>query len=124
MTLRSEVEVLYWGPDRGNPTSMRQGRGPEFTGRSVGVVVSRRGASVRAGLKEAVDALWLRTEVKRRKAFLGRGELACGRDALFLSGDRGRSGDAIATKSQRLTPGDLLGPGEGCRWAGGREDEG
>jgi hypothetical protein len=36
MSLRSEVEVLYWGPDRGNPTSMRQGRGPEFTGRLAG----------------------------------------------------------------------------------------
>ncbi|MDX6705756.1 MAG: hypothetical protein QOI48_1602, partial [Solirubrobacteraceae bacterium] len=34
MSLRSEVEVLSWGPDRGNPTSMRQGRGPELTGRS------------------------------------------------------------------------------------------
>ena len=33
MALRSEVEVLSWGPDRGNPTSRRQGRGPEFTGR-------------------------------------------------------------------------------------------
>jgi hypothetical protein len=94
---------------------MRQGRGPEFTGRSVGVVVERRRASVRAGLKEAVDALRWRTEVKRRKAFPGRGELARGSDALFLSDDRGRSGDAIAAKSQRLTPGDLLGPGEGRR---------
>jgi len=90
---------------------MRQGRGPEFTGRFVGVVVWRWWASVRAGLEEAVDALWWRTEVKRRKAFLGWGELACGSDALFLSGDRGRSGDVITTKSQRLTPGDLLGPG-------------
>jgi hypothetical protein len=103
---------------------MRQGRGPEFTGRSVGVVVERRRASARAGLKEAVDALWLRTEVKRRKAFLGWGELARGSDALFLSGDRGRSGDAITTKSQRLTPGDLLGPGRIGRWAGERKDEG
>ena len=34
MTLRSEVGVLTWGPDRGNPTLKRQGRGPEFTGRS------------------------------------------------------------------------------------------
>jgi hypothetical protein len=90
---------------------MRQGRGPEFTGRFVGVVVWRWWASVRAGLKEAIDALWWRTEVKRRKAFLGWGELACGSDALSLSGDRGRSGDVITTKSQRLTPGDLLGPG-------------
>ncbi len=70
---------------------------------------------MRAGLEEAVDALWLRTEVKRRKAFLGWGELARGSDALFLSGCRGRSGDVIAAKSQRLTPGDLLGPGEGRR---------
>jgi hypothetical protein len=79
------------------------------------VVVWRGRASVRAGLKEAVGALWWRTKVKRRKAFLGGGELARGSDALFLSGDRGRIGDAITTKSQRLTPGDLLGAGEGCR---------
>ena len=31
----------------------------------------RCGVSVRAGLKEAIDALWSRTRVKRRKAFLG-----------------------------------------------------
>jgi hypothetical protein len=49
MLLRSEVDVLSWGPDRGNPTSMWQGRGPEVTGRLVGVVVWRRWASVRAG---------------------------------------------------------------------------
>ncbi len=90
---------------------MRQGRGTEFTGRLVGVVVKRGRASVRAGLKEAVDALWWRTKVKRRKAFLGCGELARGSDALFLSVDRGRIGDAITTKSERLTPGDLLGAG-------------
>jgi len=53
--------------------------------------------------------------VKRRKAFSGWGELARSSDALFLSVHRGRIGDAITTKSQRLTPGDLLGPGEGCR---------
>ena len=82
MSLRSEVEVLDWGPDRGNPTSMRQGRGPEVTGRfQCGCV--RCGASVRAGLKEAVDAWWWRTRVKRRKASLV-GELACGSDARFL----------------------------------------
>ena len=33
-TLRSEVKVLSWSPDRGNPTSTRQGRGPELTGQS------------------------------------------------------------------------------------------
>jgi hypothetical protein len=31
----------------------------------------RCGVPVRAGLKEAIDALWWRTRVKRRKAFLG-----------------------------------------------------
>src|ERR1039457_5977744 len=68
--LRSEVEVLSWSPDRGNPTSKRQGRGPELTGRlQCGCL--RCGASVRAGLEEAIDALWLRTRVKRRKASLG-----------------------------------------------------
>src|SRR5918995_6052048 len=70
MTLRSEVEVLSWGPDRGNPTSMRQGRGPESTGRFAGARMGWR-ASVRAGLEEAVDAWWLRTQVKRRKASSG-----------------------------------------------------
>jgi hypothetical protein len=83
MALRSEVRVLSWGPDRGNPTSMRQGHGPEFTGRSAGWLGRR--ASVRACLKEAVDALWSRTKVKRRKAFLGLGELASSSDALYLS---------------------------------------
>lgn len=72
-TLRSEVEVLTWSPDRGNPTSKRQGRDPELTGwlEDGRGYRGRRLASVRAGLKEAIDALWWRTKVKRRKAFLG-----------------------------------------------------
>ena len=61
---------------------MRQGRGSELTGRLAGGWLRWR-ASVRAGLEEAVDAWWWRTEVKRRKAFLA-GELASGGDALFL----------------------------------------
>jgi hypothetical protein len=65
--LRSEVEVLSWDPDRGNPTSMRQGRGPEFTGRSQCGCL-RCGASSRAGLKEVVGVSRSRTRVKRRKA--------------------------------------------------------
>ncbi len=69
--LRSEVEVLSWSPDRGNPTSKRQGRGPELTGRLQCGLVMRCGASVRACLEEAIDALWSRTKVKRRKAPLG-----------------------------------------------------
>ncbi|MDQ3587217.1 MAG: hypothetical protein M3433_03035 [Actinomycetota bacterium] len=113
MTLRSEVEVLTWGPDRGNPTSMRQGRGPEFTGRFAGGCVRWR-ASVRAGLEEAVDVPWLRTRVKRRKASFG----WVSWPPAAMPGScrsRGRIGDVTAAKSQRLTPGDLLGAGEGCR---------
>ncbi len=109
MLLRSEVEVLYWGPDRGNPTSMRQGRGPEFTGRLAGGWFCWR-ASVRAGLKEAVDAWWWRTRVKRREGVLWR----VSRPAAAMPCScwcRGRIGDVIAAKSQRLTPGDLLGSG-------------
>jgi len=69
-TLRSEVEVLSRDPDRGNPTLTRQGRGPELTGRlQCGWL--RCGASVRAGLEEAIGVSWWRTKVKRRKAFLG-----------------------------------------------------
>src|SRR6266581_423421 len=107
--MRSEVEVLSWGPDRGNPTSKRQGRGPEFTGRSAGGWLCWR-TSVRAGLKEAIDASWLRTRVKRRKASFGR----VSRPAAAMPDpcrSRGRIGDVITAKSQRLTPGDLLGPG-------------
>ena len=110
-TLRSEVKVLSWSPDRGNPTLTRQGRGPEMTGRSQCGLVMRCGASVRAGLKEAVDASWWRMKVKRRKAFLGGASrpLAAMPDSYCWF--RGRSGDAVTTKSQRFTQGDLLGPG-------------
>src|SRR5450755_4132511 len=69
--LRSEVEVLSWSPDRGNPTLKRQGRGPELTGRSQCGLVMRCGVSVRAGLKEAIGVSWSGTKVKRRKACLG-----------------------------------------------------
>ena len=69
--LRSEVEVLSWSPDRGNPTLTRQGRGPELTGRSQCGLVMRCGVSVRAGLEKAIGVSWWRTKVKRRKAFLG-----------------------------------------------------
>jgi hypothetical protein len=108
--LRSEVEVLSRDPDRGNPTLKRQGRGPELTGRSQCGSAMRCGVSVRAGLKEAIGALWWRTKVKRRKAFLGGRAVP----AAAMPGScrcRGRSGDAITTKSQRFTLGDLLGSG-------------
>ena len=69
---------------------------------------------MRAGLKEAVDASWWRTKVKRRKAFLGGASrpLAAMPDSYCWV--RGRSGDAVTAKSQRFTQGDLLGPG----WVG------
>ena len=116
--VRSEVEVLYWGPDRGNPTSMRQGRGPELTGRPAGGCLRGR-VSVRAGLEEAVGVSWSRTRVKRRKASFGwvswpPAAMPCSCWSL------GRIGDVIATKSQRLTLGDL--PGSGRR-AGRPENE-
>ena len=108
MLLRSEVEVLSWGPDRGNPTSMRQGRGPELTGRLAGAVVWCWWASVRAGLEEAVGVWWSRTRVKRRKASFGGVSwlVAAKPDSCWC---RGRIGDGITAKSQRLTLGDLLG---------------
>jgi len=92
--LRSEVEVLSWGPDRGNPTLMRQGRGPELTGRLAGAAGWRWWASVRAGLKEAVGAWWSRTRVKRRKASLGgvSWPVAAKPDSCWC---RGRIGDGI-----------------------------
>src|SRR5436305_11307634 len=107
-TLRSEVEVLYWSPI-GGIQHRRQGRGPELTGRSQCGQVWRCGASVRAGLKEAIDASWWRTKVKRRKAFLGGASrpLAAMPDSYCWI--RGRSGDAVTTKSQRFIQGALLG---------------
>jgi hypothetical protein len=107
------VEVLTWGPDRGNPTLMRQGHGSEFTGRSP--VRRGRGAagvSVRACSEEAIGALWLRTRVTRRKAFGGwvSWPLAAMPSSCWSSR---RSGDVIASISLRLIPGDLSGSG---RW--------
>jgi DNA invertase Pin-like site-specific DNA recombinase len=70
--LRSEVRVLSWSPDRGNPTSKRQGRGPGIDRAAPSAAwLCAAGVSVRAGLEEAIDVSWWRTRVKRRKAFLG-----------------------------------------------------
>jgi hypothetical protein len=109
-TLRSEVEVLTWSPI-GGIQHRRQGRGPELTGRSQCGWL-RCGVSVRAGLKEALDASWWRTKVKRRKAFLGWASWPLAAMPDSCRWVRGRSGDAIPAKSQRFTQGDLLGPGE------------
>src|SRR5450755_1605432 len=109
--LRSEVEVLSRGPDRGNPTSKRQGRGPELTGRLECGLVMRCEAPARAGLKKAIGALWWRTRVKRRKALLGGRAGQQRRCPITVRRDRERIGDAITAKSQHLTSGDLLGSG-------------
>jgi hypothetical protein len=109
-TLRSEVEVLTWSPI-GGIQHRRQGRGPELTGRSQ-CGCWRCGVSVRAGLKEALDASWWRTKVKRRKAFLGWASWPLAAMPDSCRWVRGRSGGAISAKSQRFTQGDLLGPGE------------
>ncbi len=94
---------------------MRQGRGSEFTGRFQCGLVERCGASVRACLEEAIGAWWLRTRVKRRKAFLGWVSwLAAAMPDSCWS--RGRSGDVITAKSRRLIPGDLLGSGQVAGW--------
>jgi hypothetical protein len=100
-TLRSEVEVLFWSPI-GGIQHRRQGRGPELTGRSQCGQVWQCAASVRAGLKKATGVSWSRTRAKRRKASFGwvRWPPAA------MPGScrsRGRIGDAIAAKSQRLT---------------------
>jgi len=63
---------------------------------------------VRACLEEAIGALWLRTRVKRRKAF--RGWVSWLAAAMPDSCRTcGRIGDVITAKSLRLIPGDLLG---------------
>src|SRR5436305_13310304 len=69
----------------------------------------RCGISARACLEEAIDASWSRTRVKRCKASFGwvSWPAAAKPDSCRAGG---RSGDAITGKSQRLTPGDLLGP--------------
>ncbi len=88
---------------------MRQGRDLELTGWPARGCLRERG-SVRAGLEEAVGVSWLRTRVKRRKASFG----WVSWPPAAMPGScrsRGRIGDVIAAKSQRLTPGDLLGSG-------------
>ena len=87
---------------------MRQGRGPELTGRLAGARVGWW-VSVRAGLKEAVDVSWSRTRVKRRKASLG-GRAGRRQRCPVPVGAGGRIGDGITTKilgfSLRLDPQD------------------
>ena len=74
--MRSEVEVLTWGPDKGEPNT-EEARSRLGVHRAVPVrLVERCGASVRTYPKEAMGALWLRTRVKCRKRVPWVGELA------------------------------------------------
>ena len=117
--LRSEVGVLSWSPDRGNPASKRQGRGSELAGRSQCGWL-RCGASVRAGLEEAIGASWWRTKVKRRKAFLGGRAGSQRRCPIPVVGSEG----VVATRSRRNLS---VSPREICwvpaRLAGRSKDE-
>jgi hypothetical protein len=65
------VGVLTWVPDRGNPTLMRQGHGPGFTGRFQCGLVWRCGASVRECLEEAIGVSWSRTRVNAVRRSVG-----------------------------------------------------
>lgn len=116
--MRSEVEVLTWGPDRGNLTLI-VARARLGVHRAVpsAAWLCAAGASVRACLEEAIGVLWSRTGVKRRKAFRGwvSWPLAAMPDTCW---SRGRSGDVIAAKSLRLIPGDL----PGSSWSAGRPE--
>jgi hypothetical protein len=68
--MKSEVKVLTWGPDRGNPSLMRQVHGSEFTGRSQCGCL-RCGASVRECLEEAIGVSWSRTRVNAVRRSVG-----------------------------------------------------
>ena len=58
-------------PDRGNPTSKARARPGIDRAVPSAAWLCAAGASVRAGLEEAIDVSWWRMKVKRRKAFLG-----------------------------------------------------
>ena len=95
-----EVKVPTRGPDRGNPTSKRQGlcRGaPRLSGREAN---ARRPA--RGGPKEVIDAWRDRTKVKCRKA-CATGEPTHGGEALYLSVVVARIGNEVVTKYVEIT---------------------
>jgi|APSaa5957512576_1039674.scaffolds.fasta_scaffold23631_2 hypothetical protein len=62
------MQVLSGGPDRGNPTPRRQGRGPRNDWATRRFERSAAQVPVRAGLVEAIGVRPFRTKVKRRKA--------------------------------------------------------
>ena len=116
-------EIGGGSPDRGALTGgpdIDEARARPGVDRAIPVrLVWRCGVSVRAGLKEAMGVSWSRTRVRRRKASFG----WVSWPPAAMPGScrsRGRIGDVIAAKSQRLTLGDLPGSG---REAGRPEDE-
>ena len=107
-------EIGGGSPDPGpyGGTRHRRGRARPGIHRAVpsAAWVGAAGASVRAGPKEAIGVPWSRTRVKRRKASFG--WVSWPPAAMPCScWSRGRIGDVITAKSQRLTPGDLPGSG-------------
>ena len=105
MTNEQEVKIQTRGPDRGNPTSKRQGlcRGaPRLSRREANVARPARG-----GLKEVIDAWRSRTQVKCRKAHPA-DKLADGSEVQYLL----VPACVLATGSTR---GSLVLPSEICR---------
>jgi hypothetical protein len=95
-----EVKVQTRGPDRGNPTSKRQGlcRGaPRLSGRDANAQGPARG-----GLKEVIDARRNRMKVKCRKAYATGEPAHCG-EAQYLSVVAVRIGNEVATKHVEFT---------------------
>ena len=82
-------QILTWGPDRGNPSLTRQGRGAGApAGRITGPHRGTRAPPARVRLEEAIGVNRYRTKVKRRKAYV-EGELPASGDALYLLVSRG-----------------------------------
>ena len=71
--------------------------------------LNREGRPARACLVEVIGVHPFRTQVKRRKAFHERGELASSSNALFPLALMESSGDEMAAKSESLTLGALQG---------------
>jgi hypothetical protein len=100
-----EVKVQTRGPDRGNPTSKRQGPccgTPRLEGRDAN---ARRPA--KGGLKEVIDACRNRTQVKRRKAVSA--------DEPAVSGEVQNLSEPQAVLATRSTRSPLYLPSEICR---------
>ena len=105
MTNDQEVKIQPRGPDRGNPTSRRQGLcygAPWLSRREVNVARPARG-----GLKEVIDAWRSRTQVKCRKAYPV-DKLADGSEVQYLL-------EPVCVLATGSTRSSLVLPSEICR---------